>query len=256
MRIDLNADLGESFGPWRMGDDAAMLDIVTSANLACGFHAGDPAEMARTVRLCRQKGVGIGAHPGFHDLEGFGRRRILGLSAAELRALMIYQIGALGAIAAADGAGLTHVKPHGALNNMASADRALADILIAASRAVGANLPVMAISGTALEDAARADGGPAIAEVFADRAYNPDGTLVDRSRSDAMIHDPDAAADHVLRMVETGQVKTVDGSLRPVRAQSVCVHGDGPAAVRLAERLRWRLEEAGVSVRAFEVADA
>jgi 5-oxoprolinase (ATP-hydrolysing) subunit A len=248
MRIDLNADMGESFGPWRMGDDAALLDIVTSASIACGFHAGDPVVMAQTVALCRARGVGVGAHPGFADLQGFGRRRILGLKAAELRGLMLYQIGALAAIAAAEGAALTHVKPHGALNNMASADRGLADGLVAACRAFDPALPVLAIAGTALEDAARAGGGAAVSEVFADRAYNPDGTLVDRARPGAMIHDPGAAADHVLRMVETGHVRCIDGTLRPVRAQSVCVHGDGPGAVRLAERLRARLEAAGVTV--------
>jgi UPF0271 protein len=248
MRIDLNADMGESFGPWRMGADAALLDIVTSANIACGFHAGDPLVMTGTVALCRARGVAAGAHPGFHDLQGFGRRRILGLGADELRASMLYQIGALAAIAGGVGTRLSHVKPHGALNNMASEDRALADILIAACRAFDPALPVMAIAGTALEDAARADGGPALAEVFADRAYNPDGTLVDRARPGATIADPDAAADHVLRMIETGTVRCIDGSTRPVRAETVCVHGDGPEAVRLADRVRTRLEAAGVRI--------
>lgn len=251
MRIDLNADMGESFGPWRMGDDAALAGIVTSASIACGFHAGDPDVMTRSVALCQARGVGIGAHPGFADLQGFGRRRILGLSAAELRALMLYQVGALAAIARARGARLTHVKPHGALSNMASADRALADVLVAACRAFDPALPVLAVAGTALEDAARADGGPAVAEVFADRACAPDGTLAPRGTPDATIEDPDAAADHVLRMVETGRVRCTDGSLRPVRAESVCVHGDGPGALRIAERVRARLEAAGVTVAGF-----
>jgi UPF0271 protein len=251
MQIDLNADMGEGFGPWQMGDDDALLDIVTSANIACGFHAGDPAVMARSVAACAAKGVGVGAHPGFADLQGFGRRRILGLAEAELRALMLYQTGALAAIAGAAGLPLTHLKPHGALNNMANEDRALADTLVAAGRAFDPGLPMMAVAGTALEEAARADGGPAIAEVFADRAYTPDGRLVDRSRPGALIHDPDAAADHVLRMVETGQVRCIDGTHRPVRAESVCVHGDGPEALRIAERVRARLEAAGVCVIGF-----
>jgi UPF0271 protein len=246
--IDLNADLGESFGPWRMGRDAEMLDIVTSANVACGFHAGDPVEMRRTVRLCRDKGVGIGAHPGFRDLEGFGRRRILGLSAEELTAMMLYQIGALRAIARAEGAALTHVKPHGALNNMASEDRALADTLVAAVRAAGDDLVMMAIAATALEDAARADGGAVVSEVFADRAYNDDGTLVARGLPGAMIHDPDAAADNVLRMIDDQAVTSITGRKVPVRPETVCVHGDGPAAVALAANLRTRLEAAGVTV--------
>ncbi|PWE30688.1 LamB/YcsF family protein [Maritimibacter sp. 55A14] len=248
--IDLNSDLGESFGPWRMGRDAEMLDIVSSANVACGFHAGDPSEMARTVALCRDKGVAVGAHPGFHDLEGFGRRRILGLTRGELTAMMLYQIGALDAIARAEGIRLSHVKPHGALNNMASEDRALADVLVAAIRLADPALPVLAIAATALEAAARADDGPAISEVFADRGYNDDGTLVARGTESAMIEDPEAAAENVLRMIGEQAVTSVNGVKVPVRPESVCVHGDGPAAVAMAAHIRTRLEAAGIVVAA------
>ncbi|MGG7644353.1 LamB/YcsF family protein [Rhodovulum sp. YNF3179] len=249
--IDLNADLGESFGPWRMGRDAEMLDIVTSANVACGFHAGDPVEMRRTVALCREKGVAVGAHPGFRDAEGFGRRRILGLSDEELTTLMLYQIGALQAIARAEGAEVTHVKPHGALNNMATEDRAMAELLVAATRAAGPDLTVVAMPATAFEHAAQADGGPYVAEVFADRAYADDGTLVPRGTPGAMIHDADIAADNVLRMIDEQAVVSLNGKRIPVRPQTVCVHGDSAGAVAMAGHIRARLERAGVTVARF-----
>ena len=249
--IDLNADLGESFGPWRMGRDAEMLDIVTSANIACGFHAGDPGEMARTVALCLEKGVGIGAHPGFDDLRGFGRRRISGTKDSELAAMITYQIGALQAIAAAQGARVRHVKLHGALSNMCMTDRAMADVFARAVRALSDDLIVMAVAETEIARAARAAGGPMVAEVFADRAYNDDATLVSRDRPGAVIHDPEAAADHVLRMVEEQAITSVNGVKVPVRPETVCVHGDNPEAVRLAARVRERLEAAGVTVARF-----
>jgi len=251
MRIDLNADLGESFGPWRMGHDAAMLDIVTSANVACGFHAGDPLEMARTVALCGDKGVSIGAHPGFDDLQGFGRRQVHGMAGAELAAMIVYQIGALQAIAACQNLSVGHVKMHGALSNMCMTDRSMADIFARAVRSLSGDLVIMAVAETEIQRAAEAAGGPLVAEIFADRTYNDDGTLVARADAGAVIHDAQRAADHVLRMVEEQAITSVNGVKKPVRPETVCVHGDNPEAVRLAETVRARLERAGVTVAAF-----
>ena len=250
-QIDLNADLGESYGPWRMGNDDAMLDIVTSANVACGFHAGDPAEMVRITRLCQEKGVSIGAHPGFDDLHGFGRRRITGNSAGELAAMIIYQIGALQAIAAAEGTSLRHVKMHGALSNMCMTDGWMAGIFARAVRQLSQDLVIMAVAETEIQRAAESVGGPYVCEVFADRAYNDDATLVSRHEPGAVIHDPEIAADNVLRMVDQQAITSVNGVRIPVRVETVCVHGDNPDAVRLAEAVRNRLEKAGVAVRAF-----
>lgn len=248
--IDLNADLGESYGPYVMGDDAAMLDIVSSANVACGFHGGDPLVMMRTVERCVERGVSIGAHPGFADVQGFGRRRVHGLSDEELQALVIYQVGALRGAAAAHGATVRHVKLHGALANMASEDLALATTCLAAAQRVDRALRVMAMAGTALERAARSLGAPAIREVYADRAYNDDGTLVARSHPEAIIHDPRRAADRVVRMAETGAVTSINGVDVAVTADSVCVHGDHPDSVRMAETVRGALEEAGFDIGA------
>lgn len=248
MKIDLNADLGESFGAWQMGHDAAMLDIVTSANVACGFHAGDPLVMRDTVRLCRDKGVGIGAHPGFRDLEGFGRRQIHGMPDDKLSAMITYQIGALQAIARAEGATVGHVKLHGALSNMCMTDRHMADVFAQAVRSISDELVIMAVAETELQRAAEQVGGPLLREVFADRTYNDDGTLVSRSHPNAVIHDAEQAAEHVLRMVEEQAVTSINGVKVPVCPETVCVHGDNPAAVRLAETVRARLEGAGVIV--------
>jgi len=249
--IDLNADLGESFGPWPMGNDAALLDIVTSANVACGFHAGDPLVMARTVALCRDKGVGIGAHPGFDDLRGFGRRRILDPDPQALRAMLIYQIGAIQGMARAAGTTVRHVKLHGALSNMASEDATLARRCIAAIREADPALVVMAMAATPLETEALAAGAPVAREVFADRAYNDDGTLVTRGTPGAMIEDPDEAADRVLRMIDERALVSINGTRIAVEPQTVCTHGDSPSAVAMAERLRTRLEQAGVRIAAF-----
>ena len=251
MKIDLNADLGESYGPWRMGRDADMLDIVTSANIACGFHAGDPMEMTRTVRLCLAKGVSIGAHPGFDDLHGFGRRQITGTSDGELASMIIYQIGASQAIAATEGGRVHHVKLHGALSNMCMVNRNMSDVFARAVRHLAPDLVIMAIAATEIEKAAAAVGGPLVREVFADRTYNDDGTLVARSQAGAVIHDPDQAADHVLKMIEDQAVTSINGVKVPVKPQTVCVHGDNPEAVRLAARVRARLEKAGVVVARF-----
>lgn len=249
-RIDLNADLGESYGPYVMGDDAAMLDIVSSANVACGFHGGDPLVMMQTVGRCVDRGVSIGAHPGFADVQGFGRRRVHGLTDDELQALVIYQVGALRAAAAAHGTSVRHVKLHGALANMASEDRDLATTCLAAVQRVDPELRVMAMSGTALEEAAAHLGAPAIREVYADRAYNDDGTLVSRSLPGAIIHDPAEAAERVVEMAETGRVVSIDGASVPVTAESVCVHGDHPDSVRMAEQVRAALEGAGFEIAA------
>ncbi|MEO1193398.1 MAG: 5-oxoprolinase subunit PxpA [Pseudomonadota bacterium] len=247
-RIDLNADLGESFGAWTMGNDAELLDLVSSANIACGFHAGDPLVMTKTVALCRDKGVGIGAHPGFDDLRGFGRRRILGMSAEQTTALLLYQIGALQAIARGAGQQVRHVKLHGALANMASEEAAIAEAYVAAAKAADPDLIVVAMATTELEAAVTKAGMPLARELYADRAYNPDGTLVSRGQPGAMIHDPDEAADRVLRMVEEKAIRALDGSKIDTPGDSVCVHGDGPEALRIAERIRSRLEGAGVQV--------
>lgn len=253
--LDLNADLGESFGPWRMGEDEALFDLVTSANVACGFHAGDPLVMDRTVARAKAKGVAVGAHPGFRDLEGFGRRRIQGLTPEEVRTLVRYQVGALAAIARAHGLGLSHVKLHGALANMASEDEAVAKPFIEAVAAFDPELAVIAMAATALERTAAAHPHPLVREIYADRAYNDDGTLVARGTPGAVIHDPDAAAERVLRMLDEGALTALSGAKVPVRAETVCVHGDGPAALAMAETLRARLERAGVRVQRFRARD-
>jgi 5-oxoprolinase (ATP-hydrolysing) subunit A len=249
--LDLNADLGESFGPWRMGQDEALFDIVTSANVACGFHAGDPMEMDRTVERARAKGVAVGAHPGFRDLEGFGRRRIHGLAPAEVRTLVRYQVGALAAIARAHGLELSHVKLHGALANMASEDEAIAKPFIEAVAAFDPALAVIAMAATALERTAAAHPHPLVREIYADRAYNDDGTLVARGVPGAVLHDAEAAADRVLRMLDEGALTSINGAKVPVEPETVCVHGDGPEALHMAATLRTRLERAGVRVASF-----
>ncbi len=251
LTIDLNADLGESFGPWRMGADEHLLEIITSANIACGFHAGDPVVMDQTVQLAKRHGVAVGAHPGFKDLEGFGRRRIQGLAADELRTLVRYQVGALEAIARAHGLAVSHVKLHGALANMASEDEAVARVFVEAVAGLGKDLVVVAMAATALERAAAARGQPHVREIYADRAYNDDGTLVARGTPGAVIHDAGAAADRVLRMLDEGALTSLAGNRVEVCPETVCVHGDGPEAVAMAETLRRRLESAGVAVRAF-----
>lgn len=246
--VDLNADLGESFGPWVMGRDEELLQIVTSANVACGFHAGDPGVMRRTVAACKTNGVGIGAHPGFDDLRGFGRRRIIGTPDHDLTNQIIYQIGALQAVAAAEGEALAHVKLHGAFSNMTNEDRALADLFVAAVREVWPDLPVFAVAATHLEAAVRDAGSPCRAEVFADRAYEDNGLLVNRAKPGAVIHDADEAAERVLRMVEERALTSVNGVKIPCEVDTICVHGDTAEAVAMAAAVRTRLEAAGITV--------
>jgi UPF0271 protein len=248
--IDLNSDLGESYGPWKMGNDEAMLEIVSSANIACGFHAGGPREMAATLLLCRKSGVAAGAHPGFDDLRGFGRRRLPVQDIPALQADLIYQVGAFIGMAAAEGVQPTHIKLHGALSNMACEDATLADACISAFRQVAPSLPVLAQAATQLEYAAVADGGPLIREVFADRAYNADGTLVDRALEGAVIHDAGHAAERVLGMIEKQMITAINGTEFAVKPESVCVHGDNPAAVKMASRIRQSLEAEGITIRA------
>jgi len=242
--VNLNADLGESFGAWRMGRDDEMLALVNSANVACGFHAGDPAVMRRTVALARKHGVSIGAHPSYPDLQGFGRRP-MDIADGELEAILIYQIGALQAMARAEGVQVTHVKPHGALNNRACVDAQLARCVARAVRAVDARLILLAPVLSQLVAAGHEAGLPVMQEVFADRAYADDGTLLPRSLPGAVLHGADACVRHVLRMVETGALHSVNGVELPVAVQSICVHGDDPEAVATARAVGDALRAAG-----------
>lgn len=250
-QVDLNADMGESYGPWVMGDDLALLDIVTSANIACGFHAGDPDVMASTMQAAAGRGVGIGAHPGFADLQGFGRRR-LSVPAESLGNLIRYQVGAADGVARALGAGLRHLKLHGALANMASEDKALALTCYRAALSVASDIIVMVLAGTAQEEAARELGCAAACEIFADRAYNDDATLVDRSQPGAVIHDASRAATRMVDMIRAGAIITESGKHIPTRIDTICLHGDTPEAVEIAKTTKQALEDAGVLVGAFQ----
>lgn len=248
--IDLNSDLGESYGAWTMGNDSAMLDIVSSANIACGFHAGGPEEMVATIRLCLDKSVSIGAHPGFDDLRGFGRRRLPVTDVAALQAQLIYQVGAFLGIARSERAEVTHIKLHGALSNMACEDEDLAANCVAAFRKVAPKIAIMAQGATPLEEAAQQSGAGLIREVFADREYHANGTLVARGIEGAVIDDSVRAADRVLQMIEEQSITAMNGKEFAVIPESVCVHGDNPAGVEMAERIRLALESAGIEVRA------
>ena len=246
-RINLNADLGESFGAWKMGDDSALLHIVKSANVACGFHAGDPTVMQETVRLAMAQGVSIGAHPSYPDLQGFGRR-VMQMSAKDLESTLIYQIGALQAIAAAEGGRVTHVKPHGALHNVACADPAVASTVVNALRKLDPTMILLAPAHSALAKAAQDAGQPVRYEVFADRTYLDDGQLTPRSREGAVIHDSQTCVEHVLRMLKAQAIVTTSGLHLPCRIDSICVHGDGVEAVATAKAIRLALEAAGYAL--------
>ena len=250
--IDLNSDLGESFGPWPMGDDAAMLDVVTSANIACGFHAGDPAGILRSLKAAAERGVTVGAHIGYRDLVGFGRRNMEPTD-AELTADAIYQIGALQGQAQAADTRVAYVKPHGALYNTIAHDARQAAAVIAAIKAVDATLPLMVLTNAPVVRQAREAGLTVICEAFADRNYMPDGTLVSRTRQDAVLHDPALIAQRMLRLVREGRITAIDGSEIELDAQSICVHGDTPAAVNIARQLRQNLSAAGVALTPFVV---
>ena len=248
--IDLNADLGEGFGVWQLGDDDAMLGIVTSANVACGFHAGDPAGLLRVCRSAAERGVRIGAQVSYRDLAGFGRR-FIDIAAEDLVADVVYQIGALQAIAAASGTTVSYVKPHGALYNTIVTDREQAAAVVEAVHLVDATLPVLGMAGSAFFDEANRRGLRTVAEAFADRAYRPDGRLVSRREPGAVLQDPAAIAERVATMVTSGQVTAIEGSSIKVSVESVCVHGDSPGAVQIATAVRDRLKASGADVRAF-----
>jgi UPF0271 protein len=252
MRIDLNSDVGESFGAWTMGDDAEVMRGITSANVACGYHAGDPTGMRRTVRLARDAGVSVGAHPGFPDLLGFGRRE-LRASPQDVEDMVLYQIGALAALAEAEGVALAHVKAHGALYNMAVRDRALSDAIARAVRAIDPSLVLFGLPGSELLQAGRDAGLTVAAEGFADRAYEPDGSLTPRSRPGSVLHDPNAVVARAVRLVRDGRVTCSDGTEIAMRVDTLCTHGDTPGAAELTRRLREGLQRAGIAVSAAAV---
>lgn len=248
--VDLNADLGEGFGVWTLGDDDAMLEIVTSANVACGFHAGDPATLTRVCRQAAKHGVRIGAQVSYRDFAGFGRR-FIDVSPEDLTADVMYQIGALSALATAAGTEVTYVKPHGALYNSIVTNRHQARAVAEAVHAVDPRLPVLGLAGSVFFAVAEELGLRTVAEAFADRAYRPDGQLVSRRERNAVLHDVSEIADRVIAMVTTGRVTAVDGSTIPVPVESVCVHGDSPGAVQIATAVRERLIAAGVRLASF-----
>jgi UPF0271 protein len=248
-RIDLNADMGESFGAYRIGHDEELLSYITSANIACGFHAGDPAAMRKTVKLVLAKGIAAGAHPGLPDLQGFGRRN-MDISPEEAYNMVVYQIGALDAFIKSEGGRMQHVKPHGALYNMASRHSALAEAIAEAVYRVNPELILFGLSGGELIKAGKKLGLRTASEVFADRTYQRDGSLTPRRDPDALITDPVIAANQAIRMVKEGKVSSVQGIDVPLSAETICIHGDGPHAVAFARRIRELLESAGASVRA------
>jgi UPF0271 protein len=247
MAVDLNSDVGESFGAWTLGDDAHILDHVTSANVACGFHAGDPQVMLATVRAARHRSVAVGAHPGYPDLVGFGRRAMT-CTPDEVYAFCLYKMGALAALCRAEGVPLCHVKAHGALYNQSARDPDLARALAQATRDASPGLILLGLPRSQHESAARETGVPFAAEAFADRAYKADGLLISRAQEASVLHDPDAIAKRVVRMVAEGTVVTAQGDLVAIRADSICVHRDNPAACRILETVRRALDEAGLHI--------
>ncbi|EQB99885.1 LamB/YcsF family protein [Photorhabdus temperata] len=248
--IDLNSDLGEGFGQWKMGDDNAMLSIVTSANVACGFHAGDPAGILQTLKAAHENQVVIGAHVSYPDLVGFGRRN-MDISSNELIADVIYQIGALKGLATAAGTTVSYVKPHGALYNTIANDEYQALAVITAIREVDDNLALVGLAGSRMLDLARKKGLRTVAEAFADRAYTPQGTLVSRREKGAVLHDTNEIARRMLQLVTEGGIDTIDGSFTRIQADSICVHGDSPGAVEMARQVKITLQQAGIAVQSF-----
>ena len=253
--IDLNSDLGEGYGAWKMGDDAAMLGIVSSANVACGFHAGDPLTILATLREAASRGVAIGAHVAYPDRVGFGRRP-MDVASAELTADVIYQIGALQGLCTAAGTRVTYVKPHGALYNTIAQDARQAAAVIEGIKAIDPTLVMMGLAGAPILAQAREAGLATVAEAFADRAYTPAGTLVSRREAGAVLHDPDLIAARMLRLATEGVIEAVDGSPLHLSADSICVHGDSPGAVAISARIREVLIAGGVSIRPFAGAGA
>jgi 5-oxoprolinase (ATP-hydrolysing) subunit A len=248
--VDLNSDLGEGYGRWALGDDAAMLEVVTSANVACGFHAGDPATIERTVRTAVEHGVAVGAQVSYPDLVGFGRREI-DVPPGDLTADVLYQLGALEAFAKAAGSRVRYVKPHGALYNRIARDPVQAAAVVEAIRRYDPALPLLTLPGSAAMEAAREAGVPAVAEGFADRAYTGEGRLVSRREPGAVLHDPGQVAARAVVMATERRVETIDGGQVEVEVRSLCVHGDTPGAVDLARAVRAALEQAGVALEAF-----
>src|SRR6201982_2624870 len=252
--VDLNCDLGEGFVAWEMGNDAAMIELATSVNVACGFHAGDPDIMRRTVELAKARGVSVGAHPGYRDLHGFGRHPIAGLKSSEIENLVAYQIGALQSIATAAGHKVTHVKAHGALSNVACEDDATAKAIASAIKAVDPNLVFVVLANSRLVQAGEAANLPMVHEVFADRAYEDDGMLMSRRKPGSVLHDPKQIAERVVRMVQDGAVIAASGKVIKMRTDTVCIHGDTPGAVDIARGVRKSLKDAGIDVAPFRKA--
>ena len=247
-QVDINSDMGESFGPYKMGDDEAMLKVISSANVACGFHAGDSVVMDRTVKNALAAGVGVGAHPGFKDVEGFGRRQIQVDNFVELEKMVVYQIGALMAIAQACGHKVTHVKFHGALAHMGFADKEVAQTLVRAVKSIDRDMLFLAMPRTQSEEAAERAGLKVAREIFADRVYEDNGMLQSRKIPGAVIKDPEVSANRVMQMLADGALVCASGKRIPVQIDSICVHGDTPGAAAMAKALRERIETAGVTI--------
>ena len=246
-KVDLNSDIGEGFGPWVMGDDAGLLEVITSANIACGFHAGDPDMMAKTMALAQARGVGLGAHPGFPDLQGFGRRR-LALSHREIRNMITYQLGAAQAMARAAGGQLRHLKLHGALSNMACEDAELARVCFEAALRIQPDLVILVQPQTAMDQVVRDLGCAWAGEIFADRAYNDDATLMDRKAPGSVLHAPTEIAARMLEMLRAGAIIAQSGKHIPCRIDTICVHGDTAGALSVARTLRQTLEAAQITI--------
>jgi UPF0271 protein len=250
IRIDINSDMGESFGAYSIGHDAGLMKAITSANVAAGFHAGDPSVLRDTIRSAKAHSVAVGAHPGFPDLVGFGRRE-LNVTPKEAEDMVLYQVAAVAGVAAAEGVRIQHVKPHGALFNMAVRNVDLASAIARAVAAFDRTLILFGLPGSEILAAGKAEGIRVAAEVFADRAYEPDGSLASRRKPGAVIHDPDAVVARAVRMVKDRTVVAIDGSVVPLEADTICVHGDTPGSDRLAARIRAGLDAAGVTVKAI-----
>lgn len=247
MKIDINSDMGEGFGPYSIADDAALMGLISSANVACGYHAGDPVIMDRTIRMAKDHGVDLGAHVSYPDRMGFGRRR-MDMDLAELECHILYQLGALDGLAGRAGHQITHMNPHGALGNLASVDDATAEAVASATLAFDPEIAFLVLPGSALEKAALAQGGRCVRLFLADRAYTKDGQLAPRSQAGAVIHDPEAVVARVLKVVESAKIDTIDGKVIPMPVQSILVHSDTPGAVDLARRLNDAIASRGGSL--------
>lgn len=248
--IDLNSDLGESFGQWKMGNDQAMLQVVSSANIACGFHAGSPVTILDTLKAAKTNNVTIGAHVGYPDLVGFGRRN-MDIASNELTADVIYQIGALKGLATSIGAKVSYIKPHGALYNTIANDKRQAMAVINAISQIDANLILVALAGSPLIDWAKQQGLHVVAEAFADRSYHVDGTLVSRKETGAVLHDPELVAERMLQLVRDGGVTSIEGEFVTIEADSICVHGDSEGALAMAQKVREKLQQNGITITSF-----